>query len=506
MNKTGDVSNPLIAVLGQYWLVDQDFARTAEGIANSLTAADIAKLQADFEAKLKAEQEQHAKLVEAYNDSMKDASTKGTVEKPRRFKLADGNAQISLIGPMTKRPSCMAMLFGGGSASTLLTEMAIRDAIADPEVTDITLYIETPGGEVSGAFDLADTVYRAKKKKPIYAYISDQATSGGMLVASQATRVFANSNALTGSIGVYTTLVDQSERLKQAGVKVILVKAGEFKGVGVSGVPINQAQIATVQERIDSFHQLFTKAVARGRMMSKEEIAAVSDAQVFVGAQAIKYGLVDEIASFDTALSMARSGKGRVRTKETTMQVDDATDKVDLGDDVSLIVESQVTDDNGGGDDKIVVPPAASDKIELTPAIWAAVAAHVGVEAKAENVAEAVATFVKAGQSYDKNLRDAAIKMSVVAGYGDMSNFISGIPLDNVLAHLKSATQVARSKGLVGDGSRQTAASEVAGDVTTKKPVAADGKQATVKDGEEDTNPVQRNLAVLRESGIYTGL
>ena len=45
MNKTGDVSNPLIAVLGQYWLVDQDFARTAEGIANSLTAADIAKLK-----------------------------------------------------------------------------------------------------------------------------------------------------------------------------------------------------------------------------------------------------------------------------------------------------------------------------------------------------------------------------------------------------------------------------------------------------------------------------
>ena len=43
----------------------------------------------------------------------------------------------------------------------------LQQAISDPDVKGILLDIDSPGGEVAGAFDTADLIARAREQKPV---------------------------------------------------------------------------------------------------------------------------------------------------------------------------------------------------------------------------------------------------------------------------------------------------------------------------------------------------
>jgi protease-4 len=53
---------------------------------------------------------------------------------------------------------------------------------------------------------------------------------------------------------------------------------------------------------MDDVHDQFIQAVADGRGLAKETVAAIADGQVFTGRQAKERGLVDEIGSFEDAI------------------------------------------------------------------------------------------------------------------------------------------------------------------------------------------------------------
>lgn len=443
----------------------------------------------------------------------------------RRYKIIDGTAVVPVIGTMTKRPHCLAELFGG-QASTLEAEAMLRQAQNDPDAKDISMYIETPGGEVSGAFDLANTVYAVDKKKPVYAYMADQATSAGYLVGSQARRVFGNDNLLSGSIGVYTQLADTSEMYKNMGVKVHLVKAGKFKGIGADGMPVSDDDISTIQGRIDSLHKLFIKAVKRGRKMSDEELAKISDAQVFVGAQAIAVGLVDEIASFEAALDMARSKTGRIRNSTrkvismpTGTKADDNIEGNGEAEETTdtSIVETLLASANDNNDAAIAAVTGTTPAVTTTPiaaelpamptnAQLLAFATSVGITNATEaNISDVIKERIELGGRYDSTVRAAANKMSIAAGLGDNSKFIAGLPFDSALAHLKSTEELAKSKGLVGNGERASVPVDAKG-VPVEKPAGQAGATA----GDTTSGPrtvieqVDDSKAELRQSGIYS--
>lgn len=63
--------------------------------------------------------------------------------------------------------------------SDLLRGIAARlqAALADPGIRGIALDIDSFGGEVAGAFDLADRIRAARHVKPVQAFVADHALS-----------------------------------------------------------------------------------------------------------------------------------------------------------------------------------------------------------------------------------------------------------------------------------------------------------------------------------------
>jgi len=217
-------------------------------------------------------------------------------EEQESYQLRDGVAVIQLVGVLTK---------GGGwwaDSSMMDVQAQVERAAADPAVNAILLRIDSPGGTVAGVSDLAEAVYAARQKKPVTAYISDLGASAAFYVASQAGRIYGDTDAMVGSIGVYCVVPDFSEMAAKEGIKIHVVKAGAMKGAGQPGTAITEEQLADFQREIDQLNETFVDAVARGRGWPRQKVQALNDGRVHVGTYAVANGLLDGVMSFEQAL------------------------------------------------------------------------------------------------------------------------------------------------------------------------------------------------------------
>jgi signal peptide peptidase SppA len=234
-------------------------------------------------------------------------------ERQSRMTIADGIATVPVSGLLLKDIPWILQFFGIDATSYSDIRADIADALADNSVKQIFLKIDSPGGEVAGVQETADAIFEARSKKRLDAYIDDLCASGAYWLGSQGESITANVNAIVGSIGVYATYYDTSERAKSEGIKVRIIRSGEHKGMGVPGAEITEAQIAAIQQVIDDIAQNFVAQVARGRKQPIGKIAALATGQVWLAERAMGFGLIDGIASFESF------GKG----KENVMAKDD---------------------------------------------------------------------------------------------------------------------------------------------------------------------------------------
>lgn len=213
---------------------------------------------------------------------------------------------IDLRGPLMKQSSSLS-----GGTSTVAARQAIRAAAADPEISAILLRIDSPGGSAAGTAELANEVRAAAKKKTTWAYIEDLGASAAYWVASQASRVITNPTGMVGSIGTFMVMHDLSAMAEKEGVKVHVIRAGEYKGAGTPGTEVTEAQIAHYQGIVDSLNEHFLRAVADGRSMPLKQVRELADGRVHVGQAAKSLGLVDAVESFDETLqNLSKERKG----------------------------------------------------------------------------------------------------------------------------------------------------------------------------------------------------
>jgi signal peptide peptidase SppA len=186
----------------------------------------------------------------------------------------------------------------------------LGEALADPQIGEIVLDLDSPGGEVAGCFDLADQIRAATAIKPIHAAINDLGCSAAYALASACTSVSLTRTALVGSIGVVMRHVDMSQWLANEGVKVTHIFAGAHKVDGNPYEPLPEAVRGRFQDEIDALYGLFVATVARYRGLSE---AAVIDTQAdtYLGQAAVDRGLADRVENIHDMiyrLSAARSG------------------------------------------------------------------------------------------------------------------------------------------------------------------------------------------------------
>jgi signal peptide peptidase SppA len=162
----------------------------------------------------------------------------------------------------------------------------------DGRVSEIVLNIDSPGGTVQGVASAARAIREAAAAKTVTAWCDGTCASGAYWLASGASRIFANTTARIGSIGVYQAFYDQTERLTKAGIKPVVIRSGMVKGMGIDA--ITEEQIAAEQGNIDALASLFVEAVADGRGLSVERVNALATGQTWIGARAQAEGLTDK--------------------------------------------------------------------------------------------------------------------------------------------------------------------------------------------------------------------
>jgi signal peptide peptidase SppA len=209
-------------------------------------------------------------------------------------------AIIPIHGVMLKGDSSFA-----GTTSTVRIRRAIRAAIADKTIDAIMLSIDSPGGTVSGAFDLADDIASASGVKPVHAHVEDMAASAAYLAASQASTISATRTSMIGSLGVVTSLVDETGRLEKAGLKVHAVASSDSKAAGHDGA-VTPEMIEEAQRIVNDVNEHFIMAVRNGRGITDSQSRKLFDepgGEVVLANDAQRSGMIDSVSSLDEAVS-----------------------------------------------------------------------------------------------------------------------------------------------------------------------------------------------------------
>jgi len=216
------------------------------------------------------------------------------------FAVVDGIAVIEIAGTLVHRGAWIGQSSGLTSYEGIAAQL--QAAICDPAIRGIALDIDSFGGEVAGAFDLADRIRAARAQKPVQAFVADHALSAAYVLASQADRIILPRTGAVGSIGVVAMHSDMSGALDQKGIAVTLIHAGARKVDANPYQPLPEVVRARIASELEDLRQLFAETVAEGRGRRLDTLRALgTEAAVFRGEAAVFAGLADEVADPITA-------------------------------------------------------------------------------------------------------------------------------------------------------------------------------------------------------------
>ncbi len=215
-----------------------------------------------------------------------------------------GIAVIPVFGVMGHRMGMMTEISGGTSTERVQAE--VRKAAADPAIGAIALDIDSPGGSVFGVAELADTVFEARQQKPVVAIANARMASAAYWIGSQATELIVTPSGEVGSIGVLAIHEDVSRAAEEDGLKVTYItsRSAPRKTDGNPFEPLSDQARAMLQGRVDTYEDLFTAAIARGRKMPQRRIQGQFGAGLMIGAEeAVELGMADRVEPMETALA-----------------------------------------------------------------------------------------------------------------------------------------------------------------------------------------------------------
>lgn len=182
----------------------------------------------------------------------------------------------------------------------------IRKVRLDKSVKAIVVRVNSPGGSALASEVIWRELALAKKAKPVVVSFGDYAASGGYYISCNADFIFAQSNTITGSIGVFGIIPNMGPFFKtKLGVTFDGVKTGPFADMPNISRPLTAAEKRFVQNSIDTIYNDFKQRVASGRNKPVAFVDSIAQGRVWTGQHAITIGLVDKLGGMQEAINCA---------------------------------------------------------------------------------------------------------------------------------------------------------------------------------------------------------
>jgi ClpP class serine protease len=222
-------------------------------------------------------------------------------DRYRSYQLTDdGVAIIPVRGTLVQRLGSLQPYSGMTGYDGI--RINFLQALDDDDVRAIVFDVDSPGGEVSGCFDLVDAIYDARGSKPIRAICTERAYSAAYAIVSAVDPggVSVPRTGGTGSVGVIYTHVEMSKALQQGGIKVTIFKYGARKADGNEFEPLSQAAIDRLDAEVAEVGELFIETVARNRGLRTNDVRR-TQASTYLGAHGVDIGFADAVQAPDAA-------------------------------------------------------------------------------------------------------------------------------------------------------------------------------------------------------------
>ena len=173
----------------------------------------------------------------------------------------------------------------------------LKYARDDNSIKAVVLRINSPGGGASATEQIYLDLLRLRQQKPVVVSIGTIAASGGYYVAVASNFIYAEPTSQIGSVGLWVSLPQPEELDEDIGT------TGPFKATGGSR--------RKVVGHLEMVRQEFVEAVMSQRgarlQLSEEEL---SRAEIYLGVEGLRHGLIDEIGTTTAAIEKAASLAG----------------------------------------------------------------------------------------------------------------------------------------------------------------------------------------------------
>ena len=217
----------------------------------------------------------------------------------RTVSIRDGTAIIPIQGPIAARSDIFTFLMGGTSLSDLAKDF--QTALEDDQVQAILFDIDSPGGVALGPSEMAEIIFNARGKKPIWSYVGRNCSSAAYWIASATEKIIANPSALLGSIGVVTTIPVQEEPDSEGYKNIEIVSSNANKK---RPDPRTDEGMAEIKRELDDLESQFIGSVARFRGTTVDSVKNdFGQGGVLIGKNAVLSGMADEIGSYEETLA-----------------------------------------------------------------------------------------------------------------------------------------------------------------------------------------------------------
>jgi protease IV len=303
-------------LLGDIW--GEFVATTSQG--RNMTQEEVLKIS-DTKGYLTAKEAKDAKLIDriAYTDEMIEELKKLTGEdkEEKTFRQIPLRNYTEVVADTFNRTEGdgIAVVYAEGEIVNGMGEPSqiggdrlarqIRKLRLDPKVKAMVLRVNSPGGSATASEIIQREVILTKKVKPVVISMGSVAASGGYWISTYGSRIFAEPNTITGSIGVFGLQPNFQKLANDNGVTWDVVKTGKFADSRTVSRPKTQEEIAVIQRIIGDIYDQFLTKVSTSRNLDRAKVAEIAQGRVWAGTAAKKLGLVDELGGLNAAIESA---------------------------------------------------------------------------------------------------------------------------------------------------------------------------------------------------------
>jgi protease IV len=294
-----------------------DFKETI-GSNRQIPASTIQTI-ADTSGSVSASAALDKKLVDKilYPDQVKQELAKlGTTEKAGEFrKISMGEYSEIAESKIKKSDQKIAVLYAQGtiiegssepgqigSDTFSETVSALRK---NKNIKAVVLRVNSPGGSATASDHMQRELKLLSQEKPLVVSMGNVAASGGYYISTNANRIFAQPNTITGSIGVIGLQLNFQKLASNQGLTWDVVKTSKFSDSATVSRPKTKEELAIAQKFVNQIYDEFLNRVAEGRKISKEKVNEIAQGRVWSGVEAQKIGLVDELGGLQESIAYA---------------------------------------------------------------------------------------------------------------------------------------------------------------------------------------------------------